>query len=561
MAEFADKRRTFYQRLEALKQERRSFEKHWWKDIQLYTAPFRGRFDDQNPNDGERNDHKILNSTPTFAARTAASGIMSGLTSPARRWFRMKVSDASGLDEDKEVQNWLHVVEQRMREVFAESNLYDVLPVVYMELVLFGVAAMMEVEDPDDVVRFHAYTAGEYYLANNHRQRVDVFYREFKMTAAQLVEQFGEDNVSDSTRKLWKEDKADEWVEVVHAIEPNDDRIPGKLDNQNMPYRSVYFERGARENEGFLSVSGFREFPVMAPRWSTRSNDVYGTEAPGMMALGDSKQLQKEQHDKAEGIVRNIKPPLQAPQSMKSTDIMNVPGGVSYYNSLTQNGQGIRPIYETNVPLNELIQDIQETEERIRRAFFADLFFAISNSNRPSDMKAEVAAQMDRERLLMLGPVVERLENELLDPLINRTFNILEEKGEIPPAPEQMEGVDLEVDYVSTLSQVQKAVGIGDIEQFTSLVLNWAQVDPTVVDKINLDQAADESADMLGVVPTVVRSDEEVARIRQQRQQQQAAQQAIEGSQALSETAQNLSQAPVGSRSALETLLGQQGNS
>lgn len=536
-------------RLGQMKQERaRGWEQNW-RDLSDYIEPRTGRWALSDTNDGKRRDQKIINGTATYSARVLEAGMMSGITSPARPWFKFATPDP-GLMEFGPVKVWLHQAENAMREVFVKSNLYNALPTVYGEEGIFGTAALAAMQDDAELVRFYPFTIGSFYIANSSRNQVDTIYREFRMTARQMVQQFGVDSVS-STVKGMAERNPESWVDVCHAIEPNDGRIHGRMDNRNMPYRSVYWEKGGDKDQT-LRVSGFREFPAMAPRWKVNGEDIYGS-GPGALAIGDIKALQLLERRKAEMIEKGVRPPMIAPESMRGQKASIVPGDITYAN-VQQGMQGFVPAYMVDASwLGGIRSEIQAHEDRINTAFFVDLFLMIAQMD--SVRTATEIAERKEEKMLMLGPVLERLNDELLDPLIDRTFGLMLEqsaprwagllpgKPVLPPPPQELAGMDLRVEYISILAQAQKALGVASIERTLGFAGNLAGIDPSVLDKLDLDQAMDEYAAMIGIAPTILRSDEQVAEIRRQRaeaQQDEAAVnqmgQAIQGAKLLSET-------------------------
>jgi hypothetical protein len=121
----------------------------------------------------------------------------------------------------------------------------------------------------------------------------------------------------------------------------------------------------------------------------------------------------------------------------------------------------------------------------------------------------------------MLGPVLERLHNELLDPLIDNTFNRMVEAGLVPPAPEELQGTELNVEFVSMLAQAQRAIGTNSVDRYTNTMGMIAQMKPDVLDKFDSDKWANAYAQMLGINPELIVPDKQVARIRQERAQAQ----------------------------------------
>lgn len=553
-------RQRFERRLSALKAERDGggWLSHW-RELSDYVLPRRGQFLVTDRNKGDKRNAKIIDNTATLAARTLASGMMAGITSPARPWFRLTTPDPE-MKEFGPVKVWLHDVETRMREVFARSNVYNALPTLYGELGVFGTGAIFVQDDFEDVIRVHPYTVGEYYLANSARLAVDTLYREFSLSVAQAVEQFVRQphgamdwsRVSSAVKALYEAGSYDEWVEFVHVIEPNPDRIPGMEDAKNMPWRSVYYEKGA-DHGRLARVGGFKQFPVMAPRWDLMGQDVYGR-SPGMDCLGDVKALQVMQKEKAKAVQKMVTPPMVGGAALKNAVISALPGGVTFVDG-TEPVKQLAPLYQVNPQIQHLLMDIDDHRKRIDKAFFADLFMMVSQMERAQITAYEIQVRQE-EKLLMLGPVLERLHDELLDPLIDRTFAIMQDKGLLPPPPEELSGADLRIEYISVLAQAQKAVATSGVERFAGFVGNLAAVKPDVLDKFDTDQAVDEYADALGVSPRIVRSDDDVAKVRGARAQQEQQAQAAQMAQMAAQGAETLSKTDVRGDNALTRMLG-----
>lgn len=331
------------------------------------------------------------------------------------------------------------------------------------------------------------------------------------------------------------------WVPIVHAIEPRVDRDPSMRDAKNMPWASYYFELSG-DTDKVLRESGFRRFPAVVPRWDVSGGDMYGN-SPGMEALGDIKQLQHEQLRKAQGIDYQTNPPLQVPDTLKNRDVERLPGGITF---VAAGGSAkIETAFDVNLNLQYLLEDIQDVRERIRQSFFSDIFLMLANSTNPQ-MTATEVAERHEEKMLMLGPVIERLNNELLYPLVESTFTHMVELGAIPPAPQELQGQDLNVEFISMLAQAQRAIGTNSVDRFVGSLGTVAQMKPDVLDKFDSDAWADAYSDMLGVDPQLIVASDQVAMVRQARAQAQAAQQKAAAAQQVSETARNLGQTPTG---------------
>ena len=542
-------RRPFERRFDEMKEQAQDHVP-MWKELSQYIAPERGFFDGQQPNRHDGINHKILlDSTATKDLRVMDSGMMGGLTSPSHPWFKIGISDRE-LMQYEPVKKWLDDVRKILMDIFARSNIYNMFHTIYQELAAFGTAAAYIGEDYKDVIRCRTFTIGEYYLGVDYNGRVNAFAREFWMTAGQMVGKFGIDNVTRDVKAAYNNNNLEKWFPVHQLIEENDDRIPGKVDSKNMPYRSIYWEPGSHSND-VLRYSGYHEFPIIAPRWDTLGNDSYGRDCPGRLALGDSKTLQLLSRDGLMALDKMNDPPIEKPSRV---DIVNTaPGGVTIAD---ETGQGtIRPLYQVNPPLNELEVYKKAYRDSIHETFFKDLFLLITNIQRSGVTATEINAKQ-QEQLLQLGPIITRLSSECYDPVINRSFNIANRVGLIPQPPRELEGMEVQPEYISVFAQAQKMVGTTAIKETVAFAGSLMQAKPDIVDKVNFDEALDQIADMNGIPPGVIRGDDEVAQIRLQRQQAEQQQAQMQQLMTAAQGAKTLSETDTGSNNALTALLG-----
>lgn len=501
---------SYNKRLEALKSERATFIP-LYRELSDYHLAHRGRFLTANRNKGNKRNTKQINNTSRLASRTLASGMMSGITSPARPWFRLSSGD-SDLDDVKAVKMWLHQVQQLMYKVFSQSNLYNSLHQLYAELGVFGTGAMGIFHDFENVIWCKPYTVGSYMIGLNSQNVSDTFYREYEISVGQCIKQFGIENVSQSVKEQWEKGNSEAWIKIVHAIEPNDDRDGNSPLAKDKAWRSVYYEakNGTKEGtEKFLRESGFDEFPLVTPRWDVTAEDVYATDCPGITALGDTKALQLAERRKYQAIDKLVSPPLQGPSSLKNKINGNTvgPNDIVWHE---QNSAGLTSIYGNYRPdINVIKEEINNVEDRVQRAFYEDLFLMLAQTDRRQITAREVAEKHE-EKLLMLGPVLERLHTELLDPLIDRTFNILQANGVLPLPPPELQKRELNVEYVSVLAQAQRLAATGAIDRLVGVASQMTAVWPEARHKINITQALDDYAESLGVDPSLIRSNAEV---------------------------------------------------
>lgn len=532
-------------RADSLKNERSSWVSHW-KEISDYLLPRSGRFFTSDRNRGEKRNNNIYDSTGTRALRVLAAGMMAGMTSPARPWFRLMTS-VPELDESTAVKSWLADVTRIMQMVFSKSNTYRALHGMYEELGAFGTASSIVLPDYRNVIHHYTLTTGEFSIATDHRGTVNTLYREYEMTVDQMVGEFGYEKCSHTVKGLYDRHAMGQWIPVIQAIEPRAVRDPAKRDAKNMPYKSCYLERGGNDDT-YLRESGFKDFPALCPRWAVAGGDIYGN-SPAMEALGDIKQLQHEQLRKAQGIDYQTNPPIQAPTSAKNAGINRLPGGVTYVDSASPTG-GIKSAFEVNLNLSYLLQDIQDVRERIKGSFYADLFLMLGNGTNTA-MTATEVAERHEEKLLMLGPVLERMHNEILDPLIESTFARMIEANIVPPPPQELQGMELNVEFVSVLAQAQRAIATNGVDRFVGNLGAVAGFKPDVLDKFDADRWADAYADMLGIDPELIVPGDKVALIRQARAEAMQAQAQQEAMAQSAAAAKDLAAADTSGQNAL----------
>lgn len=544
-------------RLAGMRVERYSWWVHW-RELADYILPRRYKWliTPNQANRGSPINGHILDSTGTLAARTLASGMLSGVTSPTRPWFKLKIGNFDST-QTSPVSLWLAECERRMQRIFAESNFYTAMAVLYFDLVVFGTAALIIYEDRERIIHCINPCLGEFYIGVDSNNRPTALYREFVMTIDAVVKKWGEDNVTPDVLVLYRQGGAQLSKEIViaHAIEPNDDGRDFGI-AKHFKFREIYWEVG-KSQEYILSKSGFNEAPHISVRWDLVSNDAYGR-SPGMDALGDIKQLQQEVKRKAQAIDKLVNPPMVADVQLKNQPASLLPGGITYVAGLRNEAPGFRPVYQVSPPVKEIMEDLNEVRERIKVTFHNDLFQMISQLE-----TVRTATEIDarrEEKLVLLGPVLERIQEEGLNNIIERVFSICLRAGVLPDAPAELGGAPINVEYVSMLAEAQRAVSTSGIERLLQLSGNLAGVDPAVLDNIDIDFALDEYADLLAVNPRLIRSPEQLAAIRQKRDQQQQQEKLLQMTDAATKGAGVLAKTQVsGGGSALGQMLENQG--
>lgn len=560
MASIDDYRTYLDSKLAGMRIRRYSWWLHW-RELADFILPRRYRWlvITNQWNRGSPINQNIVDSTGTLAARVLASGMMAGITSPTRPWFKFSIQN---MEDDLTVAAWLSECERRMMAVFQESNFYSAMGVMYFDLVVFGTAAVIIYDDFENVIQLYNPCAGEYFLEQDERFTINNLAREFTLTHRQIADMFGIDNVTDdvkqsvnSTKNPGMSGQQSHEKLVMHLIEPNTG-FPG-LVPKRFPFREAYWEWGSPRDK-LLRVKGFYEWPGMCPRWDVTANDPYGR-SPGMDALGDIKQLQQETRRKAQAIDKMVNPPMIADVQLKNQPASTIPGGWTYVAGLDNQRVGAKPLYTVMPPIAEMKQDIAEVQSRIKITFHNDLFTGISDLT-----TVRTATEIDarrEEKLVLLGPVLERILGEGLGKAIDRTWGIMERGRLLPPPPPQLRNMPthVQVDYISMLALAQRGIATAGIEKLWGFAGSLAAVKPGVLDNLDEDATIDEYAEALGVSPKLLRDPKVVAQMRQRQAQAAQQQQGAQLGTAAVQGAQTLSQTDVGGgQNALQLMLGRE---
>lgn len=537
----SEKVKALYRRFKWAMDTRDSYVRPEWQNLSKYLSPAHGRFLDARdniPGKVKVDRNSIINGTATRAMSIAVAGIKGGLVPHSLKWFKLGLYDAE-LEKSEKAKEWLFAAEKVMYSVFNRSNFYEAIYMPFLEQLCFGTGPLQVNEHPTRVVNFDPWTIGEYALMTGEDKMVDTGFREYWMTIRNIAQKFGRDEMSLRLRNMLQ-NNPDQYAKIIHCIKPRDDYDSGKRDNLNMPFASVWIE--ATGDQNVLGESGYRTKPVMYPRWLVVGEDAYGSDCPGMQSLGDVKQLQKMETDKLAALALMVRPPMNVPSKLwgRLKLFPNAQNPVSQ-----TEGETVKRTLEINYDIERARQEIRDVEDRIKEGFYNDLFLMLLNAEKSGTTAYEIAKR-NEEKLVLLGPVVERQNSELLTPTIDRVFDICMERGMFPVPPPELQGQDIRVEYVSLLAQAQKAVGVSGIEKTMGFMSNVLQVFPETRHKIKQFEMVDEFADMSGMNPNLIRSNEDAQKLHEAdlAGQQQAAQQ--EQLAAGASTAKELSETELG---------------
>ena len=489
-------------RFNKLRGQRSYWETHW-QEVADYMMPRKADVTKRRSK-GDKRTELIFDSTPLQAVELLAASLHGMLTNPSTPWFSLKFKNEE-LQDDDEAKMWLEGATNTLYSVFNQSNFQQEIFELYHDLITFGTAAMFIEEDDDDTLKFSTRHINEIFIAENEKGRIDTIFRRFKISARAAIRQFGD--VSTAISKVNQRSGYDE-VNIIHAVYPRNEYNPDKQDKKNMPFESVYYEEGSLDE---LSVSGFKEFPFVVPRYLKASHEIYGR-SPAMTALPDVKMLNEMAKTTIKAAQKQVDPPLLVPDDGFILPVRTVPGGLNFYRSGTRDR--IEPL---NIGANNPLGLNMENQRRdaIRNTFYVNQLML----QQGPQMTATEVIQRNEEKMRLLGPVLGRLQSELLKPLIDRAFAILFRKNMFAQAPDFLSGTDVEIEYVSPLAKAQKSTELQSIMRGIEIMGSLANVAP-VFDFVDFDKLVKHLVDIVGVPKKVLKTSAQVNAERQQKQQQ-----------------------------------------
>ena len=510
-------------RLDKLEADRGTWESHW-QEILDYVMPRKAEITFLRSR-GEKRTEVLFDSTAITANNLLAASLQGTLTSPSLPWFSLKLRDDDA-NKIRDVQIWLEDTARRMYAVFNESNFNTEVHEMYLDLCSVGTSAIFVEEANEGFLQgglhFNTLHIAEYFIQENSTGRVDTLYRKYKMTARQAVQEFGEDNVGTKIKEALKA-KPDTQFNFIHAVEPTQDyeRSVGMKSKTKLPFHSCHV---CFEDKMVVRVGGYNEFPYLVPRWSKATGEIFGR-SPSYNALPDIKTLNKAVEIGLKAWAKAIDPPLLVTDDGVIGRVRMTPGGITVVRSDT----AIKPL---QIGSNWQITDLKENQLRtaIRQAYYSD---QLQLQEGPQMTATEVQVRYELMQRL-LGPTLGRFQTEFLNPLIERVFGIMLRSDALTPRPSEMEGMNMDIEYVGPLARSQRMEEAIAVERLYQLAMQVVQVDPTIMDVIDHEQAIRMRATLLGVPKTVLRGEDEVAEIREQRAaaQQQAQEQAMAQQQA-----------------------------
>jgi len=495
--------REIKRRFKALRERRRRIE-HDWDDICDLVAWRRSRLNEDGAVGVEtRRGLRAYNSVGADSLQTWADGMFGYIVSPAHPWFRLELAEHA-LNGYPQVREWLDRVERHLFSLFQHTSFYSAMGQYFYDAGSIGTATLMIEDEPGADMLFrvlHPYTV---YVAEDRRGRVDTVYRQVMLTARQAVQEFGSENLPE---RIVRDAEKDPYTEhaFIHAVFPNTERIPGRLDAAGKPWLSVYVPMG---DEKIARKGGYNSNPYCVWRVSKDSREAYGR-SPAMDAVCDVLMINQISRDLLRASHLAVEPPYNVPREMRGK-VHIAPRAMNYYTDATR---VISPVH-TRIDYPIGVDREQRIEQAIRNRFRVDFFLMLNAAER--QMTAYEVMERQGEKAALMASQIGRLKDDCLDPLIDRVFDLEYASGRIPEPPRIVleYGGEIDVKYIGPLAQMQQRYQqTQSISQALQAMMPLLAAWPEAKHVIDPIKTARRLAEANGLPQDCQRDDEEIAEL------------------------------------------------
>lgn len=519
-------------RNDALKAERSNFAL-LWDDAAKFIVPRKGNIlTKKSP--GEDQATELFDSTAEEAANIYAAGLLSSLTPAGEAWLRVEPVDPKASEV---VRDFLSRASERMQEKLLASNFYLSIHEAFLDSGVFATTCMFVGESKKRGINFVNIPVGTFCVCEDNDGYVDTVYREWQWTARQAEQEWGREAINRESKlgKAIQEGRENDKFTFIHAVFPRRIFEPGiQLDATKREFASFYV---CVEDSTIIKEDGYYEFPYAVLRTLRSNNEVYGR-GPGLQAMPEIKLVNRMECDILVALEKMVNPPWLMPDDAANRPD-DRPRGVTFYDASRPENKPEQLQLTNRVDIGE--SKTAEKRERIRRAFFTDMFQLLTSlQEQKREKTAFEVSEMLQEKLVLFSPIFARVVQEKLNPIVHRVFNIMMRNGDFGAIPEGVDGVDYQVTYVSKIALAIKAARNSALGQTMNMLGAMTVFDPSVKHIIDWHKAARAVAQNVALPMDWQRTEREVEQIIQgEIEAAQAAQQA-QIAKDLTQSARNL---------------------
>ena len=513
----------------------RSLFDNMWQEIAERTYPEHANFI-YTPTAGEKRMTKVYDSVAIHSNQLLSSGLFSLLTSPANQWVQFMPVDIR-LAQIREVALYLDEVSRIMYHEInkAPAGFSTAMHESYLSFGAFGnLCVFVEELLKQDSLSFLSLPLYECYFIENQHGFIDTLYRKYDRTVEQWARKFGEENLSTDTRKMVKDNKLDKMVEGFHIIMPREAHDILSFKSTEKPFLSAYVEKKAKH---VVKEGGYDELPFMGARFYKTSFESYGR-GPGSTALPDVKMLMQVAKVTIRAAQKTVDPPIILPDSGFLRPVRTTPGGLNFYQKGRINSKNDIDVFPTGSPGIGL-EYMESLHKRIREAFFVDQL----QLHEGPQMTATEVMQRTEEKLRLMGPLLGRIQTELLGPMIKRVYGLLYRADKFPPLPEALSDQPVKIVYTSPIARAQEQVEANGLMRAFGVMEPLMDRSPVIMDIFNVDEMGRGIFDMFSVSAKYLNDQKTVDATRQARAEAEKAKQDAENLRAAGQGADSMARA------------------
>lgn len=512
------------QRHESLKGDTHHWKEHW-SDIACFVMPEKDDIYYQNKyNNGQKDQSRLFDHTAILANEKLASALHGMLTNPTLDWFGF-TSEIPEIDKRDDARKFFAKSSDVIHSTLNGSNFQEQIHQIYLDLGGFGTGWIAIEEDDETVVNFQTSPIFESTIDENSRGRIDTCFREYKWSYRKVLQKFGTDWIKDDYEKEQINKRLNEEVTILHAVYKNEKFNPAIKNFTEKAFDSIFI---LKDDETLLAKEGFNEFPFAIPRWSKISSEKYGR-SPSMTALTTIKYLNQVRKNHMIALQKTVNPPLAVSDKGLMSPLKTRPGAINYVRKGLDASKMVDPLF-TGANPSASYQEIDNLIFMIREAFFLN---ELQLREGPQMTATEVLRRTE-EQVRIMAPILGRLHNELLKPIIDRVFAILLRKNKLPEIPEILKGRDIKITYSSMIARSQRVAEIDNLTRAVGTAAPIIQMDSNVIDYLDTDETFKLILKTMTTNVDIIRDENDVAEIRESR---------AEALQAQQEAGENLTEA------------------
>ena len=274
----------------------------------------------------------------------------------------------------------------------------------------------------------------------------------------------------------------------------------------------------AIDDRSIVEESGFFEMPYLVPRWSKVTGDLYGY-GPGLLARADIRTINEAKKYELTAWEKSIDPPMMAAATGIIGDLHLESAGLTFVRDMNS----LAPLVQRTSWEATQIKS-QELRDAINSVYLLDQLVIPERTNQTA---TEVQIRYELMHRV-LGPTMGRLQTEFLNPLVERVFGLMFRNNMFPQPPETIGDGRIDVEYQGPLARNQKIEDAQSIERLFGIAAQYSQFSPDALDILDIPNAMRVLAERYGVPAKATKSDEEVKKVGEERQQKQQAAEQIQ---------------------------------